>query len=317
MSFKILGMGSAVPEYVLTNDEVATIVDTSDEWISTRTGIKGRHVCTNETITDLAFSAVKKALKDSGVSPSELDYIICSTIQGDYITPSMSCLIQNEIGAGCPSFDINAACSGFIYLLDVASTYFDSGKAKNILVVSAENMTRFADFTDRATCVLFGDAAAAMVLTKGDGLLSMKLTSHGGTSLMRIGGSQGNSPFSKAVHEKPFLYMNGPEVYKFAVNAMTEDLAEVVEKANIKLEDVTHVIPHQANIRIINTAKKKLGLRDDQIVACIDRFGNTSSASVPLAVDTLKNEGGLKRGDILALSAFGGGLTTGACVIKY
>lgn len=317
MSFVIKGTGSAVPEYVLTNEKLSTMVDTSDEWISTRTGIKERHICVKETLLDLATSASRDALEEAQMRPAELDYIICTTVQGDYITPPLACLVQKELGATCPAFDVNAACTGFLFALDLAQGYFDTGKAKNILVVSAENMSKFANWTDRSTCVLFGDAAGAVVLSKGEGLLSIKLTTTGDNELITIGGNQGNSPFAEKEETYPYLYMKGPDVYKFAVASMCNDLKDVVREAGLQMEDITHIIPHQANARIIATAKQKLKLREDQIVCYIDQYGNTSSSSVPLAIDRLNRDGNLRHGDIIALCAFGGGLTTGACIIRY
>ena len=318
MSFRIIGIGSSVPEYVLTNDELSTMVETSDEWISTRTGIKERHICTKETLLDLASESSVKALEEAELGADKLDYIICATLQGDYVTPSLACCVQEKIGATCPAFDINGACSGFVYALDTAAALFDSGRAENILVVAAEKLSKFVDYTDRSTCVLFGDGAGAVVLTKGENLLSMKLTAMGNAPILNIGGtSSANNPFDKCEKLSPYLFMAGQEVYKFAVNSMCNDIKDVAADAGIELSDIDFVIPHQANIRIVNTAKNRLGLRDDQVVISVGQYGNTSSSSIPLAIDAVKKDGRLKHGDIIALTAFGGGLTTGACIIRY
>lgn len=316
MSFKIIGAGMGLPALSVTNNDLSKLVDTSDEWISTRTGIKSRYICTNETMFDLSFSAAQNALKNSGISAAELDLIICSTVQSDYVTPSLSCLIQHGLGAKCPAFDINAACSGFIYALDVAVAYFESGRANNILIVSSEIMSKHVDWTDRATCVLFGDGAGAVVLTKGDGLLSIKITSQGDDKLLTIGASIGASPFAEKRGESKFLKMQGSEVFKFAVTSMCRDINDVVEKAGLKIEDIKKVIPHQANLRIIHSAAEKLKLREEQMVHGIEKYGNTSSASIPILLSELFENKELESGDIIVLSAFGGGLTSGACAIE-
>lgn len=317
MNFKVIGTGSAYPACSKTNDDLATFIDTSDEWISTRTGIKSRHVCTTESISDLAIAAGKTALENANIEASELDYVICSTLRGDYITPSLACVVQKAIGAKCPAFDLNAACSGFLYALDCAAGYFARGRAKKVLIVAAEVMSKMVNWQDRATCVLFGDGAGAVVLGEGDGLLSIKLSADGNTDYLRIPHVSGNSPFSDAVHEDSFLHMQGQDVYKFAVTAMARDLAEVIEEAGLKQGDVDFVLPHQANMRIIDSAKKKLKIAPEKYYTNIETCGNTSCAGVAMLLDELNRKNLFKPGDILALAAFGAGLTTGACVIRW
>ena len=316
MSFITPGSGKGLPELSVTNSNLSELVDSSDECIITRTGIKSRYICTNEMMFDLSFKAAQDALENSGIKACELDLIICSTVQSDYVTPSLSCLIQGGLGANCPAFDINAACTGFIYALDVAAAYFDSGRARNILIVSSEIMSKHVDWTDRATCVLFGDGAGAVVLTKGNGLLSIKISSQGDDKLLTIGGSIGASPFAEKREESKFIKMQGSEVFKFAVTSMCRDINEVVEKAGLKIEDIKRVIPHQANLRIINSAAEKLKLREEQMVRGIYKYGNTSSASIPIMLSELFEINVLENGDITVLSAFGGGLTSGACAIE-
>jgi 3-oxoacyl-[acyl-carrier-protein] synthase-3 len=242
--------------------------------------------------------------------------IICSTIQGDNITPALSCEIQHELGASCPAFDVNAACTGFIYALDIAKSYFDAGRSKNILIVSAEQMSKLINWQDRSTCVLFGDGAGAVVVTKGSNLKAIKVTAKGNSDLLEISGLTGNNPYWEGEKPDLFLHMKGKEVFKFAVNSMCNDIIDVLAESGRGIEDVTKVIPHQANIRIIRSAADKLGLRDDQLAVNVDRYGNTSSASVPILLGELMESGELKEGDIIVLSAFGGGLTSGACIIE-
>ena len=316
MSFSIIGTGHCLPKFVLDNQQLTQMVDTSDEWIYTRTGIKSRFISTDETMTDLLTGAAQMALTASGLSASQLDLIIVSTVGGDYKTPSGACIVQGKIGADCPAFDINAACSGFIYALDMAAAYMNSGRAKNVLVLAAELMSKHVDWQDRATCVLFGDGAGGMVLTKGDGLKSIKITAKSNTEILNIGSNPGNSPFDKKPKTSEFLYMNGGEVFKFAVNAMLKDVEDVIAAGGITIDEVAKIIPHQANSRIIKSAQDKLKIAPDKIVNQIHKYGNTSSASIPILVSDLVHTGQLSKGDHIVLSAFGGGLTTGACLIK-
>lgn len=318
MNFKIIGTGSARPACVKTNNDLAEFLDTSDEWIRTRTGIEERHVLQDgESISQLATEAALAALKNSGTDPKELDFVICSTIRGDYITPSMACIVARNLGVQCMAFDINAACSGFIYALDCATGFFERNRAQKGLVVSAEAMSKMVDWQDRATCVLFGDAAGAVVLEKGENLLASKLTSDGNVEVLNIPHVYGNSPFSNDEKEPSYLYMDGHGVYKFAVNAMATGLSETIAAAGLKSEDVDHVLPHQANMRIIQAAMKKLDIPEDRYRTNIAHYGNTSSACIPVLLDELNQAGMLKRGQILALTAFGGGLTTGAMVLRW
>jgi 3-oxoacyl-[acyl-carrier-protein] synthase-3 len=316
MSFQIIGTGRAHPEFVLDNDMLSRIVDTSDEWIVARTGINTRYVSTHETITELSVKAAENALKKAGISEKDLDLILCSTMKGDYACPSLACLVQKEIEANCPAVDLNAACSGFLYALDQADAYIASGKAETVLVIGAEMMTRYLDWTDRSTCVLFGDGAGAIVARKGDGLKSIKITAKGDDQLLVIGNTFCPSPYGKQPELDPHFRMKGGEVFKFAVTSVMRDVKDVMRMAGVKVEDVKMLIPHQANLRVFQVAKEKLGFSDEQLAMGIDHYGNTSSASIPLLLDELMEEGKLKSGDIIVLTAFGGGLTTGACVIK-
>ena len=321
MSFTIKGTGSAVPKLTVTNEDLSRMVDTSDEWITSRTGVKERRVLSDETLTELALEAARQAMDDAGAEPEELDLILCATIRGDILSPSMACLLQGQLGADCPSMDVNAACSGFLYALDVAAAYFDSGRAKKALVVAAEALSPVVDWTDRATCVLFGDAAGAVVLEAGDDLLAIRLQARGTPTPLRITGFPARSPFIKAEpgrgDEPAKVYMNGQEVYKFAVGAMTGGLREVIGLAGLNEEDVDWVLPHQANIRIIEAAKQRLGIAPDRFLHNMERYGNTSAASIPVLLDECRRAGRFRPGEVLAMSSFGAGLTSGACVIRW
>ena len=316
MSFQIVGTGRATPDLVLTNEMVSKLVETDDEWITSRTGIKTRYISTHETMEELSTNAALNAIIKAGIAGSDIDLIICSTLQGDYICPSLSCLIQRNIAASCPAFDINAACSGFLYALDIADAYIASGKLETVLVVATEMMSRHIDWTDRATCVLFGDGAGAVVLKKGEGLRSIKITARGDDKLLTIGSVFCQSPFAKQPQIDPNFHMAGGEIFKFAVKSILKDVKEVMKAADVTVSDIKMMVPHQANLRVFQAVKEKLGFSDDQVASGIDHYGNTSSASIPLLLDELLEAGKLGAGDIIVFTAFGGGLTTGACVIK-
>lgn len=316
MSFKICGTGSYLPRLTKTNDDLSEIVETSDEWIRPKTGIVKRHLLSSESLSDISFYAASAALSDSNLSAGDIDLIICATLQGDYITPSLACVVQERLGASCPAFDINAACSGFVYALDIAAGFIERKRAKNVLIVCGESMSRHVDWTDRATCVLFGDGAGAVVLTEGNCLLSIKLTADGNSAVMHIPSGK-TGPFEERDTPNPYLYMNGQEVFRFAVTSMKNDIEDVVTSAGKQLSDITYVMPHQANLRIINAAASRLGIDREKILTNIDNYGNTSSASIAILLDESNKNGLLKGGDILVFSAFGGGLTTGACAILW
>lgn len=317
MSFRIIGTGSAHPVRSVTNDDLAKIMDTSDEWIYSRTGIKSRYVCTDETISDVAEAAGRAALENAGTDASELDGIICTTIRGDYFTPSLACVIQERLGAHCPAFDLNAACTGFLYALDVADGFFVRKRAKKILIVSCENMSKLLDWNDRSTCVLFGDGAGAAVLSEGDGLLSIRVSAQGSREIMFIPNVSGNSPFNRTPCPPSVLTWRGHDVYKFAVNEMALQLEAAIREAGLEQEDVTWVLPHQANLRIIDSAKKCLNIPEDRYCSNIAHYGNISSAAIPILMDELNRKNTFRAGDILAMVAFGGGLTSGACVLRW
>lgn len=319
MSFTILGTGSYAPEHVVTNDDLAKIVETNDEWIMQRIGVKSRHICDTETNVDLAVEASVRALEDAGVAAEELDLIIATTISGDTLSPGTGCMVQKRIGAHCPAFDLAAACSGFLFALETAAGFFARGMCRRILVVSAERMSGIIDWTDRGTCCIFGDGAGAAVLGPGDGLIASHLMTKGGDDVITIPTRYTGSPWYKnEIAEITSVRMNGRETYKFAVMAMSDNIKELMEKAGVSGEDVALVIPHQANYRIINEARRRIpDIAPEKFCINIDRYGNTSSASVPILLDEMNRAGKIHRGDILVFAAFGGGLSAGAMIVRY
>ena len=317
MSFIVLGTGHSVPERIVTNDELSTFLDTSDDWIVRRVGVRERRICTKETVVQLAAEAAEKALEMGGTKPEELDMILCATVSGDDIAPSLACAVQEKIGATCPAMEINAACSAFLFMLETAAGFFARGNIKKMLVVGAERMSRILDWTDRSTCVIFGDGAGAVLLGEGDGYLASKLYTRGGDGVIKIPHYAGKSPFYENESEKPFVHMNGQETFKFAVSAMAKDLAEVIEKAGLTQDDIEWVVPHQANIRIIDAARRKLSIPEERFCTNIDRYGNTSAASIPILLDEINRSGKLKDGDHIALCSFGGGLSSAAGILKW
>ncbi|MCI9115847.1 MULTISPECIES: beta-ketoacyl-ACP synthase III [Eubacteriales] len=318
MSFQILGTGSFVPERVVTNEELSQMVDTSDEWIVKRIGVRKRRVCTSETVTDLGVEAARRALADAGVQPEELDLIIAATISADTISPGLGGMVQNRLGARCPAFDMNVACPGFLFALDVAAGFFARKAVKKVLVVSAERMSGLMDWEDRATCCIFGDGAGAVVLGEGDAYLASELHTQGGDDIISIPVKWDNSPFYQRELPKNKVNMEGQATYKFAVTSMVSDIKSVLEKAGITGEQVKAVIPHQANYRIINEARRRLPeIAPEKFLLNIEEYGNTSSASEPLLLDEARRKGMFQPGDYILLSAFGGGLSSASCVVRW
>ncbi|MFH1387130.1 MAG: beta-ketoacyl-ACP synthase III [bacterium] len=317
---KIIGVGSALPSNIVTNDDLSKTVDTSDEWIRTRTGICERRVSDPETATsDLARLAAEKAIASAKIAATDLDLIIVGTTSPDTLFPSVACLVQDKLGAvNAAAFDVSAACAGFNHALTVASSFIENATYKNILVIGADTLTKYLDWNDRGTCVLFGDGAGAVVLTAsndGSGILASWLKAEGNLShtlVMPGGGSK--DPEAK---NGRFIRMDGKEVFRFAVRALEESVREVMKKANVTVEDVNLLIPHQANTRIIDHVIKKMGLPKEKIYVNLHKYGNTSAASIPIALDEALADGKIKKNDIIVLSGFGAGLTCGANVIKW
>lgn len=313
---RIAGTGSALPKQIITNDDLTAFLDTSDEWISTRTGIKQRRILSTETLEDLAAEAAKKAIDKAGIVAEELDYIICSTVYNDYFTPALSCIVQGMIGACCPCVDINGACAGFVYALQIAQGFFNSGM-QNILVFCAEETTKMVDWNDRATCVLFGDGAAAVVLQAGGQDAKFKMYTQSDPQIIYGIRQQGNCPYTPSKKEASFMHMQGQEVYKFAVARASGDILSVLEENDKTPQEIKHYLLHQANQRIIDGIRKRVKAPKSAFASNIAFYGNTSSASIPILLDEMCEAGAFSPGDELIFSAFGAGLVTGTCLLTW
>jgi 3-oxoacyl-[acyl-carrier-protein] synthase-3 len=294
-------------------------VDTSDEWVYSRTGIRRRRVLTGESLLDIAERAARRALEKACTAPEELDMIICATLQGDYVMPSTACMVQERLGANCPAFDINAACSGFVYALDVARNYFETRRVRKLLVICAEHLTKFLDWQDRSTCVLFGDGAGAAVLGPGQDVLAMGIKSRARSDCLCIPADTPPCPLAGHSDQKrrSYLSMNGQEVYRFAVSAVTEDIQWALRESGVALEEIDFFVLHQANRRIIEAVRGRLGQPEHKFPVNLPEVGNTSSATIPILLDELRREDRLKPGSIVLLSGFGAGLTSGVCILRW
>ncbi len=322
----ITGTGSAVPVKKLTNADFMKIIDTSDEWITSRTGIKVRHIAgEGETTATLSAEAAKKALKEADLDAEEVELIIVATITPEMVFPSTACFVQDMIGAKSAwAFDLAAACSGFVYALSIVQQFINAGRYRNALVIGAETLTRITDYDDRASCVLFGDGAGAVVIEasqKGPlGIMYSTSASDGSAwSSLKCEAYGSRYPVSKPLDDpkKALMYINGREVYQLAIRRIVEIVNDCLDHCNLKTEDIKMYIPHQMNARIIESVAKRLNLPDDKVFINIDKYGNTSAASIPIALDQCHREGKIVRGDIVLLVAFGGGLTWGANVIEF
>ncbi len=320
----ITGIGAYVPEYVLTNEELSTMVDTSDEWIMTRVGIKERRILKGEGkgSSDMGAEAVKQLLEKTGTKPEEVDLLICATVTPDHVFPGTSAIICDKVGIkNIQSFDINAACSGFLYALDTATKFVQCGKHKKVVVVGAEKMSAITDYSDRTTCVLFGDASAAVMLeptTEEFGVLDTILRSDGMGRhhlQMKAGGSVKPSSHETVDNKEHFVYQEGQAVFKHAVSNMADVSVEIMEKNNLKSEDVAWLVPHQANLRIIDATARRMGVSKDKVMINIERYGNTTSATIPLCLWEWEKQ--LKKGDNIVLAAFGAGFTWGSVYLKW
>ncbi|WP_028387845.1 beta-ketoacyl-ACP synthase III [Legionella fairfieldensis] len=312
----INGTGSYLPEQVVTNQDLESRLDTSHEWILTRTGISSRHIASEkETTSFMACEAARRALAASTINAEEIDLILVATCTPNYFFPGIACHVQKALNIvrPIPAFDISAACSGFVYAMDIAKQYINAGSAKHILVIGSESMSRAVDWTDRSTCILFGDGAGAVVLSASEepGILASKLHAlHDEDTLLSY-------PNYSNEEQKAFIEMRGNEVFKLAVNIMGDVVDEVLQACDLQKADINWLIPHQANIRIIQAIAKKLSLPMSQVIVTIENQGNTSAASIPLALDYSIRENRIKRGDLLLLESFGGGMTWGAIIVRY
>ncbi len=319
----ILGAGCYLPESIVTNDDLSKIVETSDEWITTRTGIKERHLSSGEATYEMGAKAAKNAMEKAGLQPEDIDMIICATITPDEFMPATACRIQSELGAkNAVAFDISAACSGLVFATSIASQFIKTGMYKNICVVGTEVLSKVTDWEDRRTCVLFGDGAGALIIGEGNGsfeIVSESMISNGTKGdILTLEAVPFGNMLKAREKELPSFYMqmDGQEVFKFAVKVITEQVKKVAEKAGLKLEDIDHVVPHQANVRIIETAAKMLKMDTDKFFVNLHKYGNTSSASVGIAMTELLMSGKVKKGDNLVMTGFGGGMSAGAILVK-
>ena len=314
---KISGTGSALPKMVVTNDMLAQFLDTSDEWIKTRTGVSSRYVISDEMLEDLAAEAALKALNDAGITAEELDFIICSNVVNEYVTPQLSCIIQGAIGAACPCIDINCACAGFIHAIEIAEAFYKAGRVRNVLIVCAEEPTRMTDWNDRRTCVLFGDGAGAAVLTPGDNIKSIKLSASSATDkLWQYRKLQPTPYITKEENDIP-LQMKGQDVFKFAVTAASKDITRALDDCGISADEIDHYLLHQANIRIVHAIQHYLEQPMEKFPTNVENHGNSSSACCPILLDECNRKGLLKKGDKIAMSAFGAGFVSGAVVMEW
>jgi 3-oxoacyl-[acyl-carrier-protein] synthase-3 len=321
MYSRIIGTGKYLPERILTNADLEKMVETTDEWIRTRTGIEHRHIAADDEATsDLAYKAGLVAMQDAGITPSDIDLVLVGTTTPDLIFPNVACLVQEKLGIrnGSPAFSLEAACSGFLYSLVVADQFIRSGQVRRALVIGAETMSRIIDWKDRETCVLFGDGAGAVILeaTEEPGIMYSTLGADGRYREL-LYASSGVSTRHRPGSDIAALRMKGNEVFKVAVKTLENLVDDVVRKNNLEKGQIDWLIPHQANIRIIGATAKRLQMPMERVILTVQEHGNTSSASVPMALDTAIRDGRIKRGDLLLLEAFGGGFTWGASLIRY
>lgn len=321
----IAGIGSYVPEKVITNEDLSKLVDTSDEWIVQRTGIRERRIVDDNTSTsDIATIAARRALQDGEILPEEIDLILVATVTPDMAFPSTACIVQKNIGAvNAAAFDISVGCAGFIYGLSIGVSFIRSGAYNKVLIIGAETLSKIVNWKDRSTCILFGDGAGACVLERcedGFGFLDFDLGTDGtGGDLLTMpaGGSRLPASFETVSNNLHTIKMDGQEVFKFAVRIIEKTSVNLLNKANIALDEIDYLVPHQANIRIIEAASKKLKLSDDKVYVNLDRYGNMSSASIPVALDEAYKNSLLNKGDMVLLVAFGAGLSWGSTLIKW
>ncbi len=322
MRVKIAGTGSCLPRLRVTNDDLGAMMDTSDAWIRSRTGIGARHIAVEETTTGMSVEAARQALEEAGMKPEELELVIAATLTPDHVLPPLSCEVQRELGAvHAAAYDLCAACSGFVFALNTAQAYIQSGMYRKILIIGAETLSKLMDWTDRSTCVLFGDGAGAAVITAGEeGVFAGTQGSDGAKGdVLSCGGRPLEHPFQRkeaeAVH--PYVKMNGQEVYKFAVRTVPKCISQVLEQAQWQPQDISLFLLHQANQRIIEAVAKRIRQPMEKFPVCLEECGNISAASVPVLLDRVNKEGRLQRGDRIVLAGFGAGLTWGAAALTW
>ena len=314
---RIIGTGSALPSLSVTNDELATFLDTSDEWITERTGIRARRLLSTETLYDLAEEAAKKAIKSSGVAADQLDFIICSNVANRYITPGMNCILQEKIGATCAGLDINVACAGFVNALMLADSMIQAGRAKHILIVCAEEPSKYCNWKERDTSILFADGAGAVVVDTGEGFKAVHLSMISSKDVLYYERCMEETPYERNRKEGQPLVMRGRELFRMAVSQSTKDIRTVLEKAGMQPSDITYYLMHQANKRIIESIRTLLGEPEEKFPTNIENYGNTSSASIPILLDEMLAAGKIHKGDTLLMSAFGAGFVSAVCILEW
>ena len=320
-------IGAYVPSKILTNEDLSIMVDTSDEWITKRTGIKERHIAgENETTSDMGVEAAKKAIQRSGIDASEIDMVVCATISPDYFCmPSTATIISNKLGLGnVTAFDISAACTGFVYILSIAKAFIESGMKKNVLIIGAEKLSAITDYTDRGTCILFGDGAGAAVISatenKDEAIIDIHTGADGEYADLLMTPNGGSGSVHDSLDQEAagcFMQMKGNETFKVAVRTLTKDVVEILAENNIESSAVKHFVPHQANYRIIKAVGDALKLKEEQVVLTVAKYGNTSGASIPMAINDIYEQDKLKSGELMLLDAFGGGLTWGSALVPF
>jgi len=316
---KIIGTGSALPEKEVSNDMLAGFLDTSDEWISTRTGIHTRRLLSSDNLGDLAITAAKAAIESAGVNVNDIDYIICSNVANNYVTPSLSTIIQGGLGDECssPCMDLNGACAGFLYAIDIAEAFLATDRAKNILIVCAEEPTKFCDWHERETSVLFGDGAGAVVVTGGDNLLARRVTAKSLKDVIYYKRPLENTPYDRSSQDQKSLVMKGHDVFRMAVRSSMNDINTLLEEQHVNPDDIKYYLLHQANMRIIDSIREHLNQPVEKFPTNLQRYGNTSSASIPILIDELVRGNKIQEGDLLMLSAFGAGFVTGGALMRW
>lgn len=322
MTTKIIGTGSFLPPYVVTNDDLAQQMDTSDDWIYSRTGIHSRHIAKEESVADMAAFAAKAAIQNAGISSKELDLIIVATVTGEQSVPGTACRVQTKIGAvHAIAFDIEAACSGFLFGLSIANSFIQSGAFRHVLIIGAEALSRAVDWKERNTCVLFGDGAGAVVVAAsedGSGLVDIRLhTDAAGADVLYINDRSQNSPFFSGEEIDRFLHMDGKEVFRFAVKTVPQSIQEILIENGRQIEEIDLFLLHQANARIIASVAKRLGVEVSKFPQNLETVGNTSAASIPILLDELHKDGRVKPGSLLVLAGFGGGLSWGSALVQW
>lgn len=320
-------IGAYAPSKVLSNDDLAKMVDTSDEWITKRTGIKERRIAASDEFTsDMGVKAAKLAIERSGLDKSEIDMVVCATISPDYFCmPSTATIISTKLGLGnVTAFDISAACTGFVYILSIAKAFIESGMKKNVLIIGAEKLSAITDYTDRATCILFGDGAGAAVISatenKDEAIIDIHTGADGQFADLLMSPNGGSGSFHDTLEQEAtscFMQMKGNETFKVAVKTLTKDVVEILKENSILASDIKHFVPHQANLRIIKAVGDALKLDDEQVVLTVEKYGNTSGASIPMAINDIYENGRLQKGELMLLDAFGGGLTWGSALVPF